>query len=152
MLFRSPSIRWKADGGDSAVRYQSAIRMLATFSRTLRRCTFETMDAFDFLSRCEDLLGHGIYIDPPFPGAGRRYKHNAGQTDGEEIAWHTRLRDSIERFTTARVVCRFYDHEMVRDLYAEDKWTWHYLHGRKQTNESAEERSEERRVGKECRL
>lgn len=133
------SIRWKADGGDCAVRYQSAIRMLATFGRTLRRCTFETMDAFDFLARCEDLLGHGIYSDSPFPGAGRRYKHNAGKTDDEERAWHTRLRDSLERFATARVICRFYDHSLVRELYAEDKWTWHHLQGRKQTNESAEE-------------
>lgn len=132
-----PAIRWKADGGDSMVRYQSAIRMLATFSRTLRRCTFETMDCFDFLARCEDAKGNGIYCDPPFPGVGRRYRHNAGQTDAEERTWHTRLRDALERFGATRVACRFYDHPLVRELYG--SWQWHELKGRKQSNEDAPE-------------
>jgi hypothetical protein len=132
-----PAIRWKADGGDSMVRYQSAIRMLATFSKTLRRCTFETMDCFAFLERCEDVNGNGLYCDPPFPGVGRRYRHNAGQTDAEERTWHTRLRDALERFQSTRVVCRFYDHPLINELYA--GWDRHELTGRKQSNEDAPE-------------
>lgn len=93
-----PCVRWKADGGNPVVRYQSAIRMLGEFGRTLRRCTFETMDALDFAARCEDIAGHGLYADPPFVGTGRRYKHNAGQTDAQEVAWHTKLRDALVRF------------------------------------------------------
>lgn len=135
-----PSVRWKADGGDSMVRYQSAIRMLAEFSRTLRRCTFETMDAFDFLARCEDNDDSGIYADPPFPEVGRRYKHNAGQTAAEERAWHTRLRDALQRFERTRVVARFYDHPMVRELYHEATgWHWQQLEGRTQANREAPE-------------
>src|SRR5206468_665832 len=30
-----------------------------------RRCTFSTDDAFDFLARCEDAPGHGIYCFLP---------------------------------------------------------------------------------------
>lgn len=134
-----PSVRWKSDGGDSMVRYRSALRMLGTFSRTAKRCTFEDMDAFDFLKRCEDLKKHGVYCDAPFVGAGRRYRHNSGDTDAEERAWHTRLRDELERFTKARVVCRFYDHPLIRELYSTEKWTWLFLEGRKQTNEAATE-------------
>ena len=122
------------------VRYQSALRMLATFGKTLRRCTFETMDAFDFLARCEDIDGHGIYADPPFPGVGRKYLHTAGQTDAEERDWHTRLRDALLRFQRTRVVCRFYaDHPLIVELYPEASWQWQRLRGRKQTNVDAHE-------------
>ena len=134
-----PAIRWRADGGDSNVRYRSAIRMLGEFSRTLKRCTFETMDCFDFLARCEDAVGHGIYNDPPFPGVGRRYRHNAGKTDDDEMRWHQRLRDQLLRFRKARIVCRFYDHQWIRGLYPESGWAWKHLTGRKQSNDSAPE-------------
>lgn len=134
-----PSVRWKADGGDSGVRYWSALRSLASWGVALRRCTFETMDAFDFLARCEDLPGHGVYADPPFPGVGRRYRHNAGKTAADERAWHTRLRDALGRFQTTRVVCRFYDDPLIRELYPEPRWAWNQLAGRKQTNDDAPE-------------
>lgn len=134
-----PSVRWKSDGGDSMVRFRSAIRMLGNFSRALRRCTFETMDALtEFLPRCEDIDGHGIYADPPFPGAGQRYKHNAG-VGAEEVAWHTRLRDALVRFERTRVVCRFYDHPLIQSLYPGEVWDWHRLTGRKQSNDDAPE-------------
>ena len=135
-----PSIRWKSDGGDSRVRYQSAVRMLATFSRALRRCTFETMDCFDFLSRCEDIERHGIYCDPPFPGPGRRYLHNAGATEQEETEWHRQLQRALSRFENATLVCRFYEHPLVRQLYRDcDGWQCRKLEGRKQTNDYADE-------------
>ena len=134
-----PAVRWKADGGDSMVRYRSAIRMLVPFSRSLKRCTFETMDAFDFAARCEDVSGNGLYADPPFPGAGRKYVHNAGQTDEAEAAWHTRLRDALSRFEKTRVVARFYDHPLIRELYPVSEWTWRLLTGRKQSNDDAPE-------------
>jgi hypothetical protein len=134
-----PSVRWKSDGGDSAVRYWSALRSIVHWGRIFRRCTFETMDAFDFLARCEDSDGHGIYADPPFPEAGRRYVHNAGQTVTEEVGWHVRLRDALARFARARVVCRFYDHPLVRHLYPAGRWHWRELVGRTQANGEAPE-------------
>jgi hypothetical protein len=111
------------------------------------------MDGLEFIARCEDRKEHGIYDDPPFPGAGRRYKNNAGQTDEEERNWHTRLRDALERLEHARVVCRFYDHPLVRELYGRDermigKWQWKPLTGRKQTNENANELLIVRNAGK----
>lgn len=134
-----PAVRWKADGGDSMVRFQSAIRMLGTFSRTARRCTFETMDAFDFLAHCEDLNGHGLYCDSPFPGQGDRYRFNCGKTQEKQRRWHERLAEAVGRFGACRVVMRFYDHEMVRELYPEWRWEWHRLEGRTQANKKADE-------------
>lgn len=33
-----------------------------------------------------------------------------------------------------RVVCRWYDTPLIRELYPEGPWSWHRLVGRKQTN------------------
>lgn len=134
-----PAVRWKADGGDSMVRFRSAIRGLIAFRQTARRCTFETMDAFAFLARCEDLKGHGLYCDPPFPGPGERYLFNCGKTEDEQRRWHGRLAEAVGRFRSARVVMRFYAHPLVRELYPEGRWAWHVLDGRTQANNKAAE-------------
>lgn len=131
------STRWKANGGSSVARYHSAIRGLAAFAKCFRRCAFETLDAFAFIDRCEDSKDHGIYCDPPFPGVGRKYLHNAGKNEDAELAWHTQLFDAVERFERTRVVCRFYRHPLIERLY--HGWTWRELEGRKQTNEAAAE-------------
>jgi DNA adenine methylase len=132
-------IRWNANGGDSNTRYRSALRSTAAFQRIMRRCNFDTQDAFEFIDRCEDNERTGIYCDPPFPDAGRKYVHNAGKTDAEERNWHLALKNELERFHKARVVCRFYDHPLVRELYPEPRWTWRTLKGRKQSNAEAPE-------------
>jgi DNA adenine methylase len=133
------SARWNANGGDSATRFRNAARALAHWGRIMRRCSFRCLDAFEFLPKCEDAGATGIYPDPPFPQVGRRYRHNAGSTDAEERAWHIRLRDALLRFEKARVVCRFYDHPLIRELYPEPRWTWRTLKGRKQSNAEAAE-------------
>jgi DNA adenine methylase len=71
------SIRWNANGGDSNKRYRSAVASLDAWGEIMRRCNFSVLDCFEFLDRCEDSEGHGIYCDPPFPGPGDRYKHNS---------------------------------------------------------------------------
>ncbi len=134
-----PAIRWTSDGGDSSVRYWSALRALSEWGREFRRCTFETMDAFDFLARVEDREGHGLYVDPPFLRPGRRYKFNAGKTDAAEWAWHIRLRNALNRFSLATIVLRAYDVPELHELYPEESWTWQRLIGRKQTNDYAAE-------------
>lgn len=132
-----PSTRWNASGGDSAVRFRNAVGSLKQAAKVLRRCTFETMDAFDFLARCEDKKRHGVYADPPFPKAGRRYQYNCGQTDAQERQWHTRLRDAVAKFRETKVVMRFYDHPLIRELY--DGWTWDHMDGRTQANTTTPE-------------
>ena len=123
------STRWNASGGDSVVRYRSAIKGMVAWSRIMRRCTFRTDEAIEeFLPRCEDTVGHGLYCDPPFPGPGARYKHTL------TIEQHESLADVLSRFKSTRVVCRFYDHPLVRRLYPSGVWQWHSLTGRTQAN------------------
>jgi hypothetical protein len=37
------------------------------------------------------------------------------------------------------VVCRFYDHPLIHEIYPEGRWTWRRLVGRKQSNAEASE-------------
>lgn len=128
------ALRWAAGGGDSAVRFQNAIRSINAWRRSLRRATFSSMDVFAFLAKCNDLPQHAIYCDQPFPGGpGDKYKYHF------TLQQTKRLSIELLRFRQARVVSRFYDHPIVRDLYPESEWTWHHLPGRKQTNEAAPE-------------
>lgn len=132
-------IRWTSSGGDSNTRYRSAVASLLDWRRVLARCNFTTLDAFEFLANCKDQSDHGIYCDPPFPDAGEEYLHNAGRTKSEQRAWHEKLAAAVGRFQSARVVMRFYDHPLVRDLYPETRWTWQRFTGRTQSNGKAEE-------------
>ena len=133
------SVRWEAGGGDSAVRFRNATESLHQWHQVMRRCTFTTDDAFDFLAKCKDRDGHGLYVDPPFPGPGDGYKFNSGKTAAEQRTWHTRLRDALVGFRVTRVCCRYYRHPLVEELYPEGPWTWHRLKGRTQTNSPVEE-------------
>lgn len=127
------SIRWNANGGDSNKRYRSAVEALDGWAEIMRRCNFSVLDCFAFLDRCEDAAGHGIYCDPPFPGPGDRYKHQFSE------AQHNALANGLGQFKHCRVVCRFYDHPLIRRLYPEPRWTWNRLKGRKQSNDEAPE-------------
>lgn len=125
------SIRWNGNGGDSNTRFRSASESLTEWQEIARRCNFSVMDCFEFLDRCEDAPKHGIYCDPPFPGPGDRYKHKFTE------AHHRQLAERLAEFKHTRVVCRFYDHPLIRELYPESEWTWRFLEGRKQSNEKA---------------
>lgn len=127
-------IRWNANGGDSNTRYRSAIAALGEFGKALQRCNFSTLDCFDFLLNCKDMPKHGIYCDPPFPEVGGEYRHKFDE------AAHGRLSRVLAAYTQARVVCRFYDHPVIRALYREvDGWTWNHFDGRDQANQTKPE-------------
>lgn len=126
------SHRWTATGGDSALRFRNAAESLKAWGEVMRRCTFVQLNVFDFLDRCHDKPEHGIYLDPPFPGPGDDYKHTFGEEQQRKLA------ATLNGFTSARVVCRFYDHPLIRELYA--GWTWqHPEGGRTQANKAAPE-------------
>lgn len=127
-------VRWNAGGGDSAIRYRSAVKSLRLWRDQLQRCNFIRGDAFEFIAQCKDEPGHGIYCDPPFPGPGDAYRHTL-----DELS-HTRLARTMERFQRTRCVMRFYDAPLIRLLYPERLWTWtNIAGGRKSTNAEAPE-------------
>lgn len=126
-------VRWSASGGDSNTRFRSAVASLHGWGEIMQRCNFVVQDAFDFLANVKDIAGNGLYCDPPFPGPGDAYSYrldNAGQR---------KLASKLAEFKQCRIVCRFYDHPLVRELYPGPHWTWNRLTGRKQSNDAAPE-------------
>lgn len=126
-------IRWNANGGDSNTRYRSAVESLDAWGEVMRGCNFSTLDVFEFLESFDDQPKHAIYCDPPFPDAGGEYKHKFTP------AQHRQLAKRLAAVTRGRVVCRFYDHPLIREIYPEPRWTWRRMQGRKQTNEASPE-------------
>lgn len=122
------AVRFTASGGGSNVRYRSAIDSLEAWSQTLMRCEFTVLDFREFLKKCHDREGHAVYSDAPFPDAGDDYRHKF------TVADHRDLAKRLSSFNVARVVARFYDHKLIRELYPESEWKWEYLSGRDQAN------------------
>lgn len=117
-------IRWDANGGDSNTRYRSAVAALEEWGKLFRRCNFHVMDAFDALAKVKDQTGHAVYCDPPWMQDGDEYRHKFAEEQ------HRRLAEVLGRFEHCRVVVRYGDHPLVRDLYPEPLWTWHRIDGR----------------------
>lgn len=123
-------IRWNANGGGSNRRYRTAIEALDAWGETFRRCEFTCMDAFDFIAKCQDTAETGIYCDPNWPDAGEDYTHKIDQ------AGQCKLAGVLRRFNHARVVVRFGEHPLIRELYTEvGGWKWHPLESRNQAND-----------------
>ena len=129
----SLALRWTATGGDSARRYQSAVKALNSLRRTLRRCTFSCLDCFDFLDNVNDEEGHGLYCDPPWPKDGDSYRHKFTLHDQRELA------RVLMAFRHCKVVVRYGDHPLIRELYPPPHWRWHLLDGRTQANKVKQE-------------
>lgn len=99
----------------------------------MRRCSFDTMDAFEFIPHCVDAQHHGLYVDPPWPDDGKYYRHTFDQSA------HERLAELLGGFKEARIVIRFGDHPLIRRLYPEPRWTWRRQKSRTQVNEDKDE-------------
>lgn len=117
-LDQSLSVRFTSSGGDSVTRFRSAVESLPAWHATLKRWNFTTHDLFEFIARVADEIGHGLYLDPPWPDAGREYRHKF--TD----AMQHRLRDRVEALVNVRVVLRYGEHPLIRELYKGKRWRW----------------------------
>jgi site-specific DNA-adenine methylase len=126
-------VRWNANGGDSNTRYRSAVRSIVAWRGILARCNFTCLNCFDFLKYVQDNTGHGVYCDPPFPETGDAYKHSFTEEQ------HRLLAKRLTEFRKTRVVCRFYEHPLIRELYPEPFWAWQRHTGRKQSGADAPE-------------
>lgn len=127
------ALRYTSSGGDSAKRFQSAIESLDAWALALRKWSFDCCSAFDLLEDVCDMPGHGLYLDPPWPELGHEYSHRFTE------AQHIRLRDVLASFTNVRIVLRYGDHPLIRDLYAGDAWRFLGNETRNQRNNDVSE-------------
>jgi hypothetical protein len=121
-------VRWNANGGDSAVRFVSARKSLREWNRILERVNFVCMDGFEFLAKCKDEKGHGIYVDAPWPDDGDEYRFAFTETMQRDLAMR------LHYYEKSRVVIRYGDHPLIRELYPESDWTWDRVVGRTSGN------------------
>lgn len=127
------SVRWTSSGGSSSRRFRSAIESLEAWHQVCLNWEFTCMDGLEFIDKAKDEPGHALYIDWPWPDAGKDYLHAV--TDD----FHRRARDRVLRFERTRVVIRYGDHPLIRDLYPEDRWTWVRSDTRSQANTAVSE-------------
>ncbi len=119
-------IRWNANGGGSNRRYRTAIEALDEWGKAFKRCEFVCMDAFAFLDRFQDREEHGLFVDAPWPDEGDGYVHRFSESD------QRRLAIALDSFKKARIIVRYGDHPLIRELY--DSWEWIPLESRNQAN------------------
>ncbi|MBK8270201.1 MAG: hypothetical protein IPK83_18640 [Planctomycetes bacterium] len=122
------AVRFTSSGGDSARRFRSAIESIEAWSMALRDWQFECIDCWQFLDRVKDDTKHALYIDAPWPDLGDDYKHRF------DLDMQTKLRDRMEAFEHIRIVVRFGDHPLIRDLYGGQQWAWKTNQSRNQKN------------------
>ena len=118
-LSQSISVRWTASGGSSAKRWRSAVESLPAWGRVLDRWQFVCMDAFEALDSLRKKQKRaGLYLDPPWRFQGDRYCHPF--TD----AHHRRLARKLNSIEGYRIVVRYGDDPLIRELYSDPKWRW----------------------------
>lgn len=127
------SIRYDGGGGDSAVRFRSAVEALREWRKVLVRGTFTTDDVFDMLPKCKDIVGNGIYADAPWPEDGDLYLHQFPESD------QRRLARELTAFEKARVVVRYGEHPLIEELYPKNVWRWNCSSSRTSANKEKRE-------------
>lgn len=131
---QSLSVRYTPTGGSSAKRYRSAVESIDHWHEILKgRWEFVVDDGVSLLDRALDEDGVGIYLDPPWPYLGDRYRHKV------PLGWHANLARDLARFKRARVVVRYGDDPLIRELYPADRWTWIVQTSKSQHNGSVPE-------------
>lgn len=112
-------VRYTKNGGHAAKRFRSAVQSIPWWHERLSNITILRENTFDVAARIEDATRTVIYVDPPYVAKGAKYVHDFTADD------HAHLASLLNRFKKTRVVVSYYDHPLVRELYA--GWTWRFL-------------------------
>lgn len=128
------AVRYTAGGGDSARRFRSAIESLDAWSAALKSWQCTCLDAVELLYSIPDGKDNAIYCDPPWPEVGDKYNHRFSENQ------HRRLAARLGVYTATRVVLRYSDHPLARDIYRPcDGWTIEATESRSQQNTAVSE-------------
>lgn len=121
-------IRYSPNGGGSAQRFSNWVASIPAWRRTLRKCEFSTDDALKMIAAGHDEPSVGYYIDAPWPGAGDGYTVRFTERNQRSLA------GMLQSLTKSRIVVRFGDHPLTRQLYPRDRWQWIEFDNRAQSN------------------
>lgn len=121
-------IRYSPNGGGSAQRFSNWVASIPAWRRTLRKCEFSTDDALKMIAAGHDDTSVGYYVDAPWPDAGDGYAVRFSERNQRALAGMLAL------LSKSRIVVRFGDHPLIRQLYPRDRWQWIEFDNRAQSN------------------
>lgn len=76
----------------------------------------------------------------PWAGANTANAHRVGELlAGCKFVAIRELAENLSQYRHSRVVVRYGDHPLIRELYPEPEWTWHLMDGRNQGNNAVRE-------------
>lgn len=132
-LTQSIAVRYSASGGSSAKRWRSAVESLPAWAEVFAKWEFSVGDAFAVLARLRPQPNAGLYLDPPWVGAGDEYCHRMSTEQ------HRKLAELLDRLDGYRIVIRYGDDPLIRGLYPADRWRWIEATTRGQQNNEVNE-------------
>jgi site-specific DNA-adenine methylase len=127
------SIRYTAGGGTNATRISTAAAEQRDWASLMKRCEFESEDFRDLAERLKPKTGdkpNGLYVDPPWFGAGKSYRHAFSDQDHRDLERITK--DLAGR--GMKVVIRYDDDSRAHDLYSSEDWDVYTAETRNQAN------------------
>lgn len=128
------AMRWDAGGGSSPLRFQTAVRSLQeVWGPICERCSFLCMDYTDLLAKVKDDPKCAVFADPPWVGAGDDYRHSFTRAD------HLELFHRLDSFSKTKIVIRYGDDPLIRDLYRGVLWHIREITSRDQANGGVKE-------------
>lgn len=133
------ALRYDAGGGDPVKRYRSAVESLDAWHAVLRRCSITREPCWAVFERLRNQARKsnpqpaGLYCDPPWPDDGDGYLHSFTEADQRRLA-----HELVEMPSHVRIVMRWGDHPLIRELYPAAKWEWHKAEGRTAVGSKAE--------------
>ena len=123
-----PSVRRTANGGTNATRIRAAANDLDEWAKHFERCEWQQLDFRELHPQVADRPDCGLYDDPPWVGAGRNYLYGFTEQDHRDLA------TEHHRFREATVVVRYGDDPLIRELYADPRWSFIEASSRTQAN------------------
>jgi len=102
-------------------RYRNTLRRLSSIGEFFRNTLIERLDFRQCISMYGKKINCVLFIDPPYVGTEHYYSHSGfSQFD------HIFLAHQLAQ-CRAKVVCTYYDHPLIRDLYPESHWQWEVI-------------------------
>ncbi|MBW2644580.1 MAG: DNA adenine methylase [Deltaproteobacteria bacterium] len=105
-------------------KYNNVLKSFAKFGRFFRNTVLENLDFVVLIEKYGHKEGVVLFVDPPYPDFSAYYRDNLTEDRQRELA-------SLLIRTPAPVICTFYDHPLVRELYPEELWKYEVVGGSK---------------------
>jgi len=111
------------EGIKEIVRYRNTLRRLVAVGEFFRSTFIEELDFTDCISIYGNKSNVVLFIDPPYVSTEWYY------SQGGKFPHYMLAQQLTE--CHAAVVCTYYDHPMIRELYPEDLWRWESIQATK---------------------